>query len=53
VLLGEEIDDIFVAHTFITYDMASGLQREEFERNKDKILNMEEMRQTIKLVYNL
>lgn len=53
VLLGEEIDDIFVAHTFITYDMASGLQREEFERNKDKILNMEEMRQTIKHVYNL
>lgn len=52
VLLGEEIDDIFVAHTFITYDMASGLQREEFEKNKEKILPIKEMRQEIKNVYN-
>lgn len=43
VLLGEMQDNIFVAHTFITYDMATGLQREEFERNKGKIKSNEEI----------
>jgi hypothetical protein len=45
VLLGEMTNDIFVAHTFITYEMATGLQREEFEKNKGMILsNYEIMR---------
>lgn len=43
VLLGEITNDIFVAHTFITYDMATGLQREEFEKNKGMILSNEEI----------
>ena len=43
VLLGEIVGDIFVAHTFITYDMATGLQREEFEKNKGMILSNEEI----------
>lgn len=43
ILLGEIVGDIFVAHTFITYDMATGLQREEFEKNKGMILSNEEI----------
>lgn len=43
VLLGEIVGDIFVAHTFITYDMATGFQREEFEKNKGMILSNEEI----------
>ena len=43
VLLGEIVGDIFVAHTFITYEMATGLQREEFEKNKGMILSNEEI----------
>ena len=43
VLLGEIVDNIFVVHTFITYDMATGLQREEFEKNKNMILSKEEI----------
>ena len=42
VLLGEVVDNIFVVHTFITYEMASGLQREEFDSKKEKILSQEE-----------
>lgn len=34
VLLGEKVGDIFVAHTFITYDMATGLQSETFEKKR-------------------
>ena len=43
VLLGEITNDIFVAHTFITYEMATGLQREEFEKNKGMILSNDEI----------
>ena len=43
VLLGEITNDIFVAHTFITYEMATGLQREEFEKNKGMILSNDEL----------
>lgn len=42
VLLGEFVDDIFVAHTFITYDMAAGLQREEFEGKRKCIIDNSE-----------
>ena len=43
VLLGELVDNIFVVHTFITYEMAGGLQREEFEKNRDMIITNEEL----------
>ena len=42
VLLGEIVGDIFVAHTFITYDMATGIQREEFEKRKGNIVGLDE-----------
>ena len=42
VLLGEIVDDMFIVHTFITYEMAGGLQREEFEKNKGLIMSEEE-----------
>ena len=42
VLLGEIQGDIFVAHTFITYEMATGIQREEFEKRKGNIVGLDE-----------
>ena len=48
VLLGEITNDIFVAHTFITYEMATGFQREEFEKNKGMILNNDEIMRRFK-----
>jgi hypothetical protein len=48
VLLGEITNDIFVAHTFITYEMATGLQREEFEKNKGMILSNDEIMRRFK-----
>ena len=38
VLLGQMEDNIYVAHTFITYEMATGLQREVFEKERSKIV---------------
>lgn len=48
VLLGEITNDIYVAHTFITYEMATGLQREEFEKNKGMILSNDEIMRRFK-----
>lgn len=38
VLLGQEQGRLFVARTFITYDMCSGLQEQEFEECRKQIL---------------
>ena len=45
VLLGqvEQPNDLFVAHTFITYDMTSGLQAEDFNAHRQHILTDREM----------
>ena len=43
VLLGEDVEDIFVAHTFITYDMATEIQREEFESRRKNVMNEKEI----------
>lgn len=43
VLLGQIADGIYVAKTFITYDMCSGLQQKEFEAKRGEILTDEEM----------
>ena len=51
VLLGEKVGSIFVAHTFITYDMATGKQREEFEKKKQKVQNTEELINTLNKAY--
>jgi len=39
----EQPYNIFVAHTFITYDMASGLQAEDFNAHRQQILSAREM----------
>ena len=51
VLLGEDLDGIFVAHTFITYEMANGLQRAEFEKNREKVLSNREAYEKIREIY--
>lgn len=51
VLLGEMKDDIFIASTFITYEMANGLQRVEFERSKDKMLDISGMQKEMCRIY--
>ena len=43
VLLGQQYGEMFVARTFITYDMCTGLQQEEFEGCKRQILTDREM----------
>ena len=53
VLLGEMLEkDIFVAHTFITYQDASGLQRVEFENKKKSIIPQLELGKQIRNIYN-
>lgn len=37
VVLGHDRNGIFIARTFITYDMTTGIQREEFGRLRDQI----------------
>ena len=37
VLLGQVVGDMFVAHTFITYAMTSGLQQQEFTERRSEI----------------
>jgi hypothetical protein len=43
VLLGEWVDGIFIAHTFITYDMATGPQNEAFVQRRDRLMTDEEL----------
>lgn len=43
VLLGDIEDGVFVARTFITYEMATGRQQEAFSYAKNRLLNMEDM----------
>lgn len=43
VLLGQVYGDIFIARTFITYDMCSGLQEREFESCRKRILTDREL----------
>ena len=53
ILLGqrEQPHDLFVAHTFITYEMASGLQAEDFAAHRQHILTDREMYDRAKLFY--
>ena len=41
VMLGDMEDGIFIVRTFITYDMATGLQRDEFIRAQGKLFDIE------------
>lgn len=51
VLLGQIVDGIYIARTFITYDMCSGLQQKEFEAKRGEILTDEEMYERAKKYY--
>ena len=51
VLLGQIADGIYIARTFITYDMCSGLQQKEFEVKRGEILTDEEMYEQAKKHY--
>lgn len=51
VLLGQIVDGIYIARTFITYDMCSGLQQQEFETKRGEILTDEEMYEQAKKHY--
>ena len=41
VMLGDMEDGIFIVRTFITYDMATGLQRDEFSKAQGKLFDIE------------
>ena len=41
VMLGDMEDGIFIVRTFITYDMATGLQHDEFAKAQDKLFDIE------------
>lgn len=51
VLLGQIVDGTYIARTFITYDMCSGLQQKEFEAKRGEILTDEEMYEQAKKHY--
>lgn len=51
VLLGQMCGSMFIVRTFITYDMCSGLQQQEFEDCRGKILTDREMYEYAKLFY--
>jgi hypothetical protein len=42
VLLGDVEDGIFIARTFITYEMATGKQYEIFSNAKDRVFSLED-----------
>ena len=52
VLLGQDRDGLFIARTFITYEMCSGLQQQEFEAKRKDILTDDEMYKQAKIYYN-
>lgn len=51
VLLGQQQGDMFVAKTFITYDMCCGRQQQEFEVCRHQILTDKEMYEQAKIYY--
>ena len=51
VLLGQVVDGIFIVRTFITYDMCGGLQQQEFESCRGKIMSDQEMYEYARLFY--
>lgn len=52
VLLGQVYGDLYVVRTFITYDMSSGLQQQEFEGCKKEILTDKSMYDAARNFYN-
>jgi hypothetical protein len=51
VLLGQMCGSLFIVRTFITYDMCSGLQQQEFDTQRAKIMTDREMYERAKMFY--
>ena len=51
VLLGQQSGLLYIARTFITYDMCSGRQQKEFEDKRTKIMTDREMYERAKMFY--
>ena len=51
VMLGQLSDGLFVARTFITYDMCSGLQQAEFEDKRSRIVTDRELYDRARVFY--
>ena len=51
ILLGQQQGDIFIVRTFITYDMCTGKQREEFNDKRKWILSDDEVYERFKRHY--
>lgn len=51
VILGQQKGSIYIARTFITYDMASGLQQSHFEWKRDQILPLKQYLQEANAQY--
>lgn len=43
ILLGQLVGDIYIVRTFITYDMCTGHQQQEFEAKRKEILSGRDM----------
>jgi hypothetical protein len=51
VLLGQEFDKYYLVRTFITYDMTTGMQQQEFDTQRAKIMTDREMYERAKMFY--
>jgi hypothetical protein len=51
VLLGQEFDKYYLVRTFITYDMTTGMQQQEFDTQRAKIMTDLEMYERAKMFY--
>lgn len=52
VMLGQMSDGLFIARTFITYDMCSGLQQQEFEGKRSHIITDRELYDRARVIYS-
>ena len=52
VLLGQEFDKYYLVRTFITYDMTTGMQQQEFDTQRAKIMTDREMYNRAKIFYD-
>lgn len=51
VMLGQLSDGLFIARTFITYDMCNGLQQQEFEDKRSQIITDRELYDRARIFY--
>ena len=52
VLLGQECDKYYLVRTFITYDMTTGMQQQEFDDKRSQIITYREMYNRAKIFYD-